>query len=115
MLGFILAAAVAASAPAQDLEDPVIGIGGDNCAAWSAAWAPGGDKAAAYSMVSWVLGFIQHSDLVVSAPLMRGQDPNSLKEWTSQYCAAHPLDSVFQAAMALETELIHRAGVGTKP
>jgi hypothetical protein len=61
---------------------------------------------------SWLNGYITAYNQYV--PLAKGDvatgtDANGLTGWIDNYCAAHPLDYVAQAATALITELRARA------
>jgi hypothetical protein len=61
--------------------------------------------------LSWVYGFLSASNYYgtsASADITSGTDFNGLFVWIDNYCAAHPLDSIATATIALVTELSKR-------
>jgi hypothetical protein len=58
----------------------------------------------------WVLAFISaHNPYEgVTPDVMKGIDANGVFAWMDNFCAAHPLDQIATATMALITELSNR-------
>ena len=74
---------------------------------------PGNTTAVDYQQ--WVAGFLSGANSVIStvAPkldtlLQPNIDAQGLYAWIDNYCIAHPLDTIAQAADALGAELVHR-------
>lgn len=57
----------------------------------------------------WVEGFLTGANAFSTEKHAgRGTDYDARKLWLSNYCAAHPLDSLADAAQALREELINK-------
>jgi hypothetical protein len=94
----------------------VLGIGNKSCGSWSQARHSIGMMSDMYE--GWVAGFLSgansvlatsedHIDTLEQAEI--DTDAQGLWAWVDNYCQAHPLNSVAQAADALGAELIRRA------
>jgi hypothetical protein len=64
------------------------------------------------SQAAWVSGFLSAFDYYASESgnVGNGIDGNGILVWIDNYCAAHPLDSIATATIALVTELSQRGG-----
>jgi hypothetical protein len=103
----ILAALISPSASAQlQKQLSIYGAGSQSCGTWSTDTRFRGDRQ------SWVLGFVSAynfyapGDTAVNPP-----DNGAITGWMDSYCAAHPLESVVNAALALITELRQQRGL----
>ena len=103
-----------AAAPAHRTETYIYGITPiPSCGAWTAARsAHGGDEIA---MKYWLLGFVSGRNMY--EPNAQGgmksiTDPEALEAYIDQYCQAHPLDELTQAAAGLIDELRQRERSG---
>ena len=91
----------------------VLGVGGRSCGTWIEARRNGNTTAVDYQQ--WVAGFLSGANSLIStaAPeldtlLQPNIDAQSLYAWIDNYCIAHPLNTIAQAADALGAELLHR-------
>ena len=66
-----------------------------------------------FAFEAWVDGFLSGANNARNYPgqnstVGEGTDPPGRDAWILNYCQAHPLDTVFKAAMELEHELFKR-------
>ena len=64
------------------------------------------------SQIAWVSGFLSAFDYYGngSGNVSSSTDGNGILAWIDNYCAAHPLDNIEKATVALVSELAKRAG-----
>jgi hypothetical protein len=106
----------------------IIGVGTRTCGTFvndlrMSRRAPGSVEASYVFMeVSWVQGFLaaENAEFIgqlramsdkakfADKDLLLGLDADAFKVWLENYCQAHPLDHLFDAANALTTELVGR-------
>ena len=69
------------------------------------------------AQTQWIAGFLTAFNYYQSATpnVAQGTDMNGVFEWVDTYCAAHPLDPIAKAAIALVAELSKRQSGGAKP
>jgi hypothetical protein len=91
----------------------VFGVGGRSCGTWTEARRSGNTTPVDYEQ--WVAGFLSGANSIIStaAPeldtlLQPNIDAQGLYAWIDNYCFAHPLNTIAQAADALGAELVHR-------
>jgi hypothetical protein len=91
----------------------VTGVGQFSCGHWleNKPTRPIGEYASADNILGvmdtqWVLGFLSAFNRYGdgSGNVMQGTDNSGIYAWIDNYCAAHPLDSIVKAAMALVEE-----------
>jgi hypothetical protein len=94
LAGIMLAFVVNGSAGAYS----VVGPGAGSCGAWTADRS----NKPRYSIdLSWVLGFLAGVGFEGSGDPLRGLDSNAVAGWIDNYCQAHPLEHIVDAAEAL--------------
>ena len=95
----------------------VHGRGNNSCGKWTAQQAhrpKDGEYTTAnvegLLQLEWVVGFISAFNKYQSATgdVTRNVDTDGITAWIDNYCAAHPLDAIVTAAMALISELSAR-------
>jgi len=78
----------------------VMGAGNSSCGRWTADHRYGVNPVA-LNEESWVVGFLSGiGDVVPDANPLGGTDLDGVTGWIGNYCAAHPLISIFDAAIA---------------
>jgi hypothetical protein len=88
--------------------------GGDSCGAWTEGREH--DSQRSQLMKMWLLGFISGANINPERPeIFRDVDPPAIWVWVDNYCRAHPLELVTEAAVALVEELLSRAGQRLQP
>lgn len=105
---FLLVGSIVVTASPAKAGDTVIGIGADSCGTWTA------DRGNPYQVTAdteWVLGYVAGVGFLSGSDPLSGLDFGAVTSWVSNYCAARPLDLVFDAATALAIELSKRHGV----
>jgi hypothetical protein len=104
LLPIALAVALISSAKASDYA--IAGGGLSLCGAWTTARR---DRQA-IGFEEWVAGFLSgFGDLAASVPIpemdpLRGLNTQTVRAWVDNYCQAHPLERIVQAAEALARE-----------
>jgi hypothetical protein len=104
------------------------GSGTKSCADWTNAQAERRPISSGGTMLTqtgsdipgqtqWIAGFLTAFNYYQSATpnVAEGTDMNGVFAWMDTYCAAHPLDPIANAAIALVAELSKRQSSGTKP
>jgi hypothetical protein len=99
----------------------VVGAGQASCGTWTKAQAerqPTDARGNIYYRIGsdtmiqleWVRGFISAFNIYKSETgnVTAGTDMDGVYAWIDNYCAAHPLDNVVTAALALVQELSQR-------
>jgi hypothetical protein len=114
-LAFVMALLVAGTANAGDVH--VLGVGGRSCGTWTAERSksdtpnpdiPGSDGALAES--AWVFGFLSGIGFVAQ----NGDDPvddtdaDAALSWVDDWCRAHPVDTIADAAATFYFAHPHR-------
>jgi hypothetical protein len=63
-------------------------------------------------MEGWVLGFVSGANIYVDEhpEILEGVDARAINAWIDNYCRAHPLEPLRDAALELVKELNRRAG-----
>jgi hypothetical protein len=108
LLSITLAVALASSAEASNYA--IAGGGLSSCAAWTAARR---DRRA-IGFEEWVTGFLSgFGDIAASVPIpemdpLRGLNTQTVWAWVDDYCHAHPLEKIVDAAEALARERANR-------
>jgi hypothetical protein len=103
----VLALALCFKAEAQN-NYMIAGWGPQSCAAWTKIQA--GEPRDVDAPRQWVLGFVSAFNAYESptGDVTKTADTNGLFAWIDNYCAAHPLDKISTATMALISELSQR-------
>jgi hypothetical protein len=100
----ILAAVIAGVSPASAYMG--IGAGEASCGTWNE------DRAARPYMwqqdEEWALGYLTGVAGASGVDLLASTDANGVISWMNGYCAAYPLDRIYQGADKLGDELAHR-------
>lgn len=93
------AIAIMLMAGPADAQFQLIGSGLTSCGGWTAARRD--RQAGGYEQ--WIVGFLSgigyQGDIEGANPL-NGLDAYAVWAWTDNYCAAHPLETIFEAATA---------------
>jgi hypothetical protein len=104
LLPIAFAVALISSAKASDYA--IAGGGLSLCGAWTTARRDG----QAIGFEEWIAGFLSgFGDLAASVPIpemdpLRGLNTQTVRAWVDNYCQAHPLERIVQAAEALARE-----------
>ena len=103
---------LAVGAPARAVH--MVGIGNRSCGSWIQARRQNPEQA--HLLESWVGGYLSGANSIIAPATKRdvlsgGIDAEGLWAWIDNYCRAHPLDSVSEAADQLAADLVRRAGV----
>jgi len=104
---FLTVMAMAICSPAHGQEYQSRGIGEVSCAVWTSHRRANSEVEGA--LVAWVLGWLSSASYHGSQDLLVGHDNDALEAWLDNYCAAHPLEYVADATIALERELARTA------
>lgn len=96
----------------------VHGLGTQSCGNWTSYRRAGGYTDLAPQ--AWIQGYISALNFSVSLrgegpDIMQGTDAEGIFAWVDNYCAAHPLNSISQAALDLATDLRSKQMVAGKP
>ena len=97
-----------ASAVGPDGRFSVKGPGGSSCGTWTESRK---DAVAGANNVSWMLGYVTaygRYGWSLSSNVAADTDNIGLVAWMDNYCAAHPLEEIEDAAHALVLELGER-------
>ena len=111
-LGLVLAAASlpAATLSAGDVPFTNLGEGLTSCGEWIDKRQHGPSRV--IPEAAWVLGFLtaasQYNVTGSSKNIAHGLTGGGVDHWVDNYCAAHPLDDIDTAAVALVQELSRR-------
>lgn len=103
-----IAASIATSSAAEKVV--VIGAGGVSCGTWTA----NRNQPIGGLHEQWLEGFVSGAAIMSGKDLIRGTDGDALYAWADNYCLAHPLDSLSDAAIALVRTLRDRADQSSK-
>ncbi|RWL47216.1 MAG: hypothetical protein EOR60_09645 [Mesorhizobium sp.] len=95
------------TAEAQSTTYQILGAGTDSCGRWVSS---ANDGALHVAYMSWVLGYLSAFNMAKSAhsgqdSLFNQTDVQSLDLWVSNYCNAHPLKNLSDAALELAIEV----------
>ena len=104
------------------------GMGTKSCAEWTKAEGERRPVSSGGTMLTesgsdipgqtqWITGFLTAYNYYQSATpnVAESTDMNGVFLWMDSYCAAHPLDPIANAAIALVAELSKRQSGGAKP
>jgi hypothetical protein len=100
----LTALAVVMFAGSARAEYHLLGPGGSSCGSWTAH-----GRTRDWFQLSWVLGFLSgigYADAPRHDPL-RGVDAEGVAGWLDNYCQAHPLQKLVDAAKAFVDEHPH--------
>jgi hypothetical protein len=119
LIGALLAGMSLASA--QEPMATTLGVGNRSCGSWIEARRSVGLLPDVYE--GWIAGYLSGSNAIISyeyhtddlAQAQKQTDARGLYAWIDNYCQAHPLNSIAQAADALSGELIQRARNASRP
>jgi hypothetical protein len=111
-----IALALAAGAPAEAQEaallpSALVGFGAvtGGCGKWASAPE---NSVVDIGFFSWLVGFVSGVNALAvmtgRSDFLHGYDGYSLAPWAKNWCRAHPLDQVSNAAEALVAELANR-------
>jgi hypothetical protein len=86
------------------------GAGVNSCGSWTEEWARDSQRLELWK--AWVLGFVSGANIYAEhGDFLRGPvDAPAIYAWINNYCRAHPLESLRDAAIELVGELLRRAG-----
>ncbi|MDD1450855.1 hypothetical protein NHF48_007550 [Sphingomonas sp. H160509] len=109
MIGLALAFALQVSV--QPKPWMAYGPGVQSCGHWTQVRRDGGIDNA--TMQTWLAGFISGQNAVLSATnsitnILEGSDIPGANAWVDNYCAAHPLAPLSEAALKLSVVLFQR-------
>jgi hypothetical protein len=104
----LLAAGTCAARPSDAAANTIIGIGADSCGTWT---ADRNNRNQVITDTQWVLGYVAGMGFLSGKDLLSGLDYGAVVSWVNNYCEAHPLEQVADAAIALGIELARRHGV----
>jgi hypothetical protein len=95
--------------PLQAFAQTGMGMGHSSCGAWTKAQNSNDirDQTLSAMMGQWVAGYL--SAVAVFMPISDGllrTDWEGIRHWIDNYCQAHPLNSVNDAAAALSLDLV---------
>ena len=62
----------------------------------------------------WVLGYLNRASLQHSGDILESANSDGINAWIDNYCSAHPLDLIVDAADQLENELAARVAPSPK-
>jgi hypothetical protein len=112
-LGAVITAAILAtpmSLLAQHYVDlRIFGAGNSSCGAWTEERR--NDSALANGYILWIEGFVTATELSHPSivPAAKQIDSDAIAGWVDNWCAAHPLDKISNAANALTVTLRDRS------
>jgi hypothetical protein len=104
----LLAAATCTARPSDAAANMILGYGADSCGTWT---ADRNNRNQAVADAQWVLGYVGGMGFLSGKDLLGGLDYGAVVSWVNNYCEAHPLEQVVDAAIALGIELAKRHGV----
>jgi hypothetical protein len=78
-----------------------------SCGTWSAEQ----NMAKRSARESWLMGVVTGYNLYRSSEAVSAPDTKAMLVWVDRYCAAHPLETLPTAALALINELRKRIGL----
>ena len=84
-----------------------IGDGSNSCGAWTEERARDNQRVQLWK--GWLLDFVSGANIYGNSDILAGADAQAIYGWVDNYCRAHPLDRVFDGAVALVSELLRRA------
>ena len=86
------------------------GFGANTCGSWVQEHRK--DSIIAGAQNSWMTGFLSaynvYGPQATRSIAGRGSDYQGVEVWMTNYCAAHPLDNIAQAAVVLVQTLVDR-------
>jgi hypothetical protein len=109
LINTLFVIACLASAPSLAEDGDIRGAGTASCGQWTAYRKPGDLLAAAFE--SWLMGYLSAFATFQEGgrEILGGTDNMAFVGWVSNFCKAHPLDSINSAALALVTEMTRKA------
>jgi hypothetical protein len=100
----------ASVARAEGVDTWIVGNGLGSCGSWIQERRTSSVKAEVLG--AWVTGFLTGANSVIKGAskrdILKARDVQGLWSWIDNYCGAHPLDSIAQAAAELTAELSRR-------
>ena len=110
-LGMVLAASVEDASAEKRI---FFGDGANSCRAWTDARAqhPQGVRL----LEEWVLGFVSGANIYDDSPeMLKQMDERAIFAWIDDYCRAHAVERVDDAAFELMQELLRRTEKAEHP
>ena len=103
---------LAVSENAAGSELMIFGVGNQSCGAWVEAHK-GAPNLTSTVQQNWVFGYMaafSSITLSLGAPdASHVTDADGMTQWMTNYCGAHPLDTIYKATDALSAQLVGRA------
>jgi hypothetical protein len=112
----LVAISIGASVKVSRADRTYIGDGSNSCGAWTQERATDTQRVQLWK--GWLLGFLSGANIWDSNAdflLTQKLDAAALYAWMDNYCRAHPLDTVYFAAIKLVVELQSRSTMETRP
>jgi hypothetical protein len=110
MRGLMLALAMLIAASAETRGTTIMGSGASSCGTWSADRRLGGTVA--IPEMEWATGFLTGVGFMGAsqgiAPLDGLDHPQGVWAWIDNYCQAHPIETIAEAAAAFFYAHPHR-------
>jgi hypothetical protein len=95
-----------AAAPDGADQAVTMGVGNDSCGSWTANRKAHGVREVAD--ISWVVGYLSAAATWGHVNPLKGTDAEGVWAWMDNYCRAHPLTNIIDAASAFVHERIDR-------
>ena len=91
---------------AQEVRRSAVGYMDVTCDRWTA----GANSTQGTAYAAWVAGFLSGANLAERAEdWLIDEDGTSIRRWISEYCKAHPVETIGAAAVMLRQALRQRA------
>ena len=89
----------------------ILGIGNDSCGQWTASRSRGNSVVREPLILSWLQGWLSAESVTVSfasngKQYLKSTYKDALASWLDNYCKAHPLNTIDDAALVLDEKLL---------
>jgi hypothetical protein len=93
---FVASAAIATPCFAQS-KRIILGVGVEDCAAYSRVSVINPDQAGLSLQINFILGFLAAANSYEQVDILNGAKTTDVIHWFDKYCSAHPEDSITKA------------------